>query len=260
MTGAGPGTMGTSSGAPRLTTLVTGATKGIGRAVAERLNADGGHVVGIARAADPSFPGDLIQCDMLDPDQVQATLADIVRRFKFDALVNAFGMVERATIGDISRRQVETLFQANVYTAIACTQAVLPQFLARGRGRIVNIGSRALLGRPGSSIYSAAKAALLGLSRSWALELATKGITVNVVAPGTTDTDGFRRANPPNTPDQPANRPATPDWARVVPMRRLGQPGEIAAAVRYFLSDEAAYTTGQVVYVCGGLSLGAVTA
>jgi 3-oxoacyl-[acyl-carrier protein] reductase len=249
-----------TSKAPATVTLVTGATKGIGRAIAERLSADGGHVVGLARGADPTFPGDLVQCDMLNPDHLAAALSDIVRRFEFDGLVNGFGMVERANISDISRRQLETLFQANLYSAIACTQALLPQFLQKGRGRIVNIGSRALLGRPGSSIYSAAKAALVGLSRSWALELAAKGITVNVVAPGTTDTDGFRRTNPPNTPDRPASEPATPDWARIVPMQRIGEPREIAAAVCYFLSEDAAYTTGQVVYVCGGLSVGAVMA
>ena len=245
-----------SASKPRYVTLVTGATKGIGRAVSDRLTADGHHVVGIARGADATFPGDLIQCDMLDSVALAAALSDIAKRFSFDNVVNGFGLVERASIADITPQHLDKVIGSNVYTAIACTQAVLPHFLGKKRGRIVNIASRAMLGRPGSSIYSAAKAALVGLSRAWALELATKGITVNVVAPGTTDTDNFRRVNPPNTPDQPAGQPKTPDWSRIVPMQRIGDPKEVAAAVGYFLSDDAAYTTGQVMYVCGGLSVG----
>lgn len=237
-------------------TLVTGATKGIGRAVSDMLAADGQHVVGMARGSDASFPGDLIQCDLADSAALAATLAEVAKKYSVDHVVNGVGLVERASLADISTPHLDRMLYSNVYTAVACTQAMLPHMLAKKRGRVINIASRAMLGRPGSSVYAAAKAALVGLSRSWALELATSGVTVNVVAPGTTDTENFRRVNPPNTGEQPAGQPKTPDWSRIVPMGRIGDPKEVAAAIRYFLSDEAAYTTGQVMYVCGGLSIG----
>jgi NAD(P)-dependent dehydrogenase (short-subunit alcohol dehydrogenase family) len=116
-------------------------------------------------------------------------------------------------------------------------------------GRIVNITSRALLGRATTSSYTAAKAGLAAMTRSWALELADKNITVNAVGPGPTETEMWNKNNPPESP-------ATRAHIARIPMQRLGRPEDIAGAVSYFMSEEAGFTTGQHLFVCGGLSVG----
>lgn len=231
-------------------TLVTGASRGIGRAVSEMMAAKGHHVIGIARtAADASFPGELIACDVLDYAARKAVLADICARHAIDNLVNNVGLTANADIADITAEHYHAVMEANVASAIAATQAVLPGMRARKTGRIVNTASRAMLGRSGRTVYSAAKAGVVGLTRTMALELAADGITVNCVSPGPIATENFKRLNP-----RVGNEPTALEKA--VPMGRLGDPSEIAGAVAYFLSQEAAFTTGQVLHVCGGLSVG----
>jgi 3-oxoacyl-[acyl-carrier protein] reductase len=231
-------------------TLVTGASRGIGRAVCELLAKNGHRIIGIARKAeDPNFPGELIACDVLNAAQRKAVLADIAARHAIDNLVNNVGLTANADIADITPEHYHAVMEANVASAIAGTQAVLPAMRTRKKGRIVNVASRAMLGRSGRSVYSAAKAGVVGLTRTWALELATDGITVNCISPGPIATENFRRLNP-----RVGNEPTALEKA--VPMGRLGEPSEIAGAVAYFLSDAAAFTTGQVLHVCGGLSVG----
>jgi 3-oxoacyl-[acyl-carrier protein] reductase len=231
-------------------TLVTGASRGIGRAVAELMAAKGHRIVGLARkAGDATFPGDLVACDVLDADGRKAVLADICARYSVDNLVNNVGLTANADIEDITPEHYHAVMEANVASAIAATQAVLPAMRARRKGRIVNMASRAMLGRTGRSVYSAAKAGVVGLTRTMSLELAADGITVNCISPGPIATENFKRLNP-----RVGNEPTALEKA--VPMGRLGEPAEIAAAVAYFLSDEAAFTTGQVLHVCGGLSVG----
>jgi len=231
-------------------TLVTGASRGIGRAIAEMMAAKGHRVIGIARkAGDATFPGELIACDVLDAAGRKAVLAEICARYSVDNLCNNVGLTANADIADITLEHYNAVMEANVASAIAATQAVLPAMRARGKGRIVNIASRAMLGRSGRSVYSAAKAGVVGLTRTMALELAADAITVNCVSPGPIATENFKRLNP-----RVGNEPTALEKA--VPMGRLGDPREIAGAVAYFLSDEAAFTTGQVLHVCGGLSVG----
>lgn len=240
--------MGTMAAKP--ITLVTGASRGIGRAVAETMAAQGHRVIGIARKADDAtFPGELIACDVLDAAKRKAILADICGRYVIDNLVNNVGLTANADIEDITPEHYHAVMEANVASAIAATQAVLPRMRERKKGRIVNTASRAMLGRSGRSVYSAAKAGIVGLTRTLALELAADGITVNCVSPGPIATENFKRLNP-----RTGNEPTALEKA--VPMRRLGEPREVAGAVAYFLSDEAAFTTGQVLHVCGGLSVG----
>jgi 3-oxoacyl-[acyl-carrier protein] reductase len=125
----------------------------------------------------------------------------------------------------------------------------LPGMRQAKYGRIVNIGSRAALGRQSRIVYGSSKAAVASMTRSLALEVAREGITVNCVAPGPVETELFRKNNAPGSPER--------QWVEgAIPMQRIGTPQEVAAACAYFLSDEAAYTTGQVLYVCGGLSVG----
>lgn len=229
-------------------TLITGATKGIGRAISERLLARGERVVGIARSADPSFEAPLILADLGDRRARAEALTEAAATYPIRRLVNNAGLNRMQPVGEITPDAADEVLDLNLGVTIEATQAVLPAMQAAGFGRIVNISSRSLLGRPGGSMYSAAKAGLVGLTRSWALELAAQGITVNCVAPGPIATEMFARNNPPGLPRSQAMLAA-------VPMARMGTTQEVAAAVDYFLSPEAAFTTGQTLFVCGGASV-----
>jgi 3-oxoacyl-[acyl-carrier protein] reductase len=236
-------------------TVVTGATRGIGRAIVERLLAGGERVVGIARNDDPTLGAPVIRADLADRASTGRAIDELLSRFDVHRLVNNAGFNRMQPLGAISAADVDRILAVNVDATIACSQAVLPSMLAAASGgarcRIVNIASRSLLGRLNGSVYSAAKAALVGLTRSWALELAARGVTVNCVAPGPTETGMFRANNPPDEPRSQA-------LLASVPMQRLGRPDEVAAAVEYFLSDAARFTTGQTLYVCGGASIGQI--
>ncbi len=231
-------------------TLVTGATRGIGRAICERLAAQGHLIIGIARGkADAAFPGELVTADLRDEQALAAGLADIVSRHEITGLVNNAGLNRIQALGAIDLAAFDEVIAVNLRAAIQCAQAVLPAMLKARYGRIVNITSRALLGRATTSSYSAAKAGLVAITRSWALELADKGITVNAVGPGPTETEMWNKNNPPDSLTTKAH------IARI-PVGRMGRPSEIAAAVAYFMAEDAAFTTGQHLFVCGGLSIG----
>lgn len=231
-------------------TLVTGATRGIGRAIAEKLAAQNHRIVGIARAkGDAAFPGEIFTADLRDVDSVKRALADIVGRYAVTGLVNNAGLNHIQKLGEIKLAAFDEVIAINLRAAIQCAQAVLPAMLRARFGRIVNITSRALLGRANTSSYSAAKAGLVAMTRCWALELADKNITVNAVGPGPTETEMWNKNNPPDSPTTRAH------IARI-PMGRMGSPEEIAGAVGYFMSEEASFTTGQHLFVCGGLSIG----
>ena len=231
-------------------TLVTGATRGIGRAICDRLAAQGHRIVGIARAkGDATFPGEVAVADLRDAGALTDALADIVSRHEITGLVNNAGLNRIQALGEIDLAALDEVIAVNLRAAIQCAQAVLPAMRNARFGRIVNITSRALLGRANTSSYSAAKAGLVALTRCWALELADHNITVNAVGPGPTETEMWNKNNPPDSPTTRAH------IARI-PMGRMGQPEEIAGAVAYFMSEEASFTTGQHLFVCGGLSIG----
>jgi 3-oxoacyl-[acyl-carrier protein] reductase len=175
------------------TFLITGASKGIGRAVAQRLNADGHKVVGLARQADdPDFPGTLVSVDLADRVKTQAALDKLVAQYQFDGLVNNVGLVKPQKLGAIDLDALDSVMSLNLHPAVQAAQALLPNMRTQGWGRIVNITSLTVLGIVERTAYAAAKSALVSFSRSWALELATTGITVNSVAPGPTETELFR--------------------------------------------------------------------
>jgi NAD(P)-dependent dehydrogenase (short-subunit alcohol dehydrogenase family) len=231
------------------TVLVSGASKGIGRALAHRLAKRGDHVVGMARTDDPSFPGDLRTVDLSDREATSATLREIVSDHRIDAVVNNVGLVRPQLLEDVTLDALDAVLDVNLRTAVQLTQAALPAMREAGWGRVVNIASLVAIGAPQRTAYAAAKAALISCTRGWALELATTGITVNAVAPGPTETELFRENNGPGSDGEAR-------YLSWVPMRRFGHADEIAAAIAFLLSDDASFITGQTVFVDGGASIG----
>ncbi|CAH2603156.1 SDR family oxidoreductase [Rhodovastum atsumiense] len=217
--------------------LVTGASSGIGLAIAQRLLREGWAVTGLSRRppdlVDPRFTHRAF--DLLDGDI--ASLGDL----RPDALVHAAGVLRVGRLGELDHAAGAAMWHLHVDVATRLADALAPH-LPDG-GRIVLIGSRVANGAPGRSQYAATKAALLGLARSWGAELAPRGITVNVVAPGATDTPMLH---------DPARAGVAP---RRPPIGRFVQPEEIAALTAFLLSPEAGAITGQQIVVCGGASL-----
>ncbi|WP_075791925.1 SDR family oxidoreductase [Massilia putida] len=232
------------------TFLISGASKGIGRALAERLARDGHHVVGLARNADdPRFPGTLLSVDLADEAATARVQAEVGREHAIDGVVNNLGFIRLNKLGDIDLGELEESLRLNLRPTVQVTQAMLPGMRERGWGRIVNMSSLVVLGMAERSTYAAAKSAMISFTRTWALELAQTGITVNGVAPGPTETEMFRQNTKPGSD-------AERRYLTAVPMGRFGKPDEIAAAVAFLLSDDAAFITGQTLFADGGASIG----
>lgn len=231
-------------------TLITGASRGIGRALAERLAGRGEVVIGLARRKpDDEFPGDFFEVDLADTDQTSKVTAEIAARYSVDRLVNNAGYLVPATLAETSRADFELQIDVNLRASLLCVQACLPVMREKKFGRIVNVATRAVLGRVKRTAYAAAKLGLIGATRVWALELAQLGVTVNTVAPGPVATEMFK-TNMPVGSDEYNHVIAG------IPMGRMGTPEEVASAIGYFLDDDAAFVTGQTLFVCGGGSIG----
>jgi len=232
-------------------TLVTGASAGIGRAIAEALLVAGRQVVNIDYAAPAWSHPKLVsfQTDLTREDQTRALAQQVTAQYDVTALVNNAGAtrpgsIDTATVADLDY-VVALHFRAN----LLLTQAALPALRACGRGRIVNIASRAALGKQERVVYSATKAGLIGMTRTLAMELGCNGITVNAVAPGPIATELFRNSNPDGAPQ-------TQRILDSIAVKRIGTPEDVARAALFFLSPDNGFVTGQVLYVCGGTTLG----
>ena len=233
------------------TVLITGAGRGIGRAIAESAAQAGYDVVGITRSVpEGDFPGDLVIADLGEDEALVEAVSQAAHRHPIDAVVNNAGFIKADPLETIALRDLDAMWALNTRCTIRTVQLCLERLRRSGAGRVVNMGSRAALGKHGRIGYGATKAAVSGLTRSMALELAPFGITVNCVAPGPIETDLFRDANDPQDK-------ATEALTRAIPLGRLGRPQEIAALVLFLLSDQAGFITGQTIYACGGLSIGA---
>ena len=230
------------------TVLITGASRGIGFAAAQRFADRDLRVIGIARTPpETPFPGAFHALDVAAND-FAGRLAAIVAETPVDVLVNNAGMGRMAPLGQIKLADFDAVVALNLTATMVATQACLPHMRGQRWGRVINLSSRAALGKEGRTSYAATKAGIMGFTRTWALELAAEGVTVNCIAPGPIDTEMFRRTNP-------ADSPATKAILASLPVKRMGRPEEVAAAIEFFAGEDAGFTTGQVLYVCGGITV-----
>ncbi len=167
-------------------------------------------------------------------------------------VIHNAGVIRPALLSDVKLEDLHALVNLHLGAAVTLTQACLPAMKAANYGRVVLVSSRAVLGLPTRTSYSATKAGMLGMARTWALELAPLGVTVNVVAPGPIETDNFYSVIPRGSAQ-------VEKIAQAIPVRRLGQADDVARAVMFFADRDAGFVTGQVLYVCGGTSVGTLT-
>jgi NAD(P)-dependent dehydrogenase (short-subunit alcohol dehydrogenase family) len=233
--------------------VVSGGSAGIGLAICEQLLRDGCEVVSLARRACPIEHPKLhsVEVDLMDRAATARAAADLAQRFEVTTLVHNAGAIRPALLADVKLDDLDALVELHLGCAIQLLQAALPAMKAAGYGRVVLLSSRAAVGLATRTAYSATKAGMLGMARTWALELAREGITVNVVAPGPIRTDMFFEVVPEGSEKERA-------LAAAVPVKRLGEPADVARAVAFFASPDAGFVTGQVLYVCGGTSVGSL--
>ena len=189
--------------------------------------------------------------DLTDATATAQAAAEIARSRQVTTVVHNAGAIRPALLPEVKLADFNALVNLHLSAAILLTQASLPAMKAAGFGRVVLVSSRAVLGLPTRTSYSATKAGMLGMARTWALELAPMGITVNVVAPGPIQTANFHSIVPEGSPQ-------VDRVIQGIPVKRLGQPEDVARAVMFFAAPEAGFVTGQVLYVCGGTSVGSL--
>jgi len=236
--------------------LVTGAARGIGRATAERLAAEGARVVmadvdgaAAAEAAD-ALPGGgfAVRVDVADAQSVKAAVAEVLSRTDgIDVLINNAGIVRDATLAKVTDQMWQSVIDVNLSGTFHLTREVAPLMVARGRGAIVNAASVVgVYGNFGQTSYVASKAGVIGMTRVWARELGKKGVRVNCIAPGfiATDMTASMRAD------------VLASMKEHTPLGRLGRAEDVAAAYAFLASDDAAFINGQVLGVDGGLVVG----
>jgi 3-oxoacyl-[acyl-carrier protein] reductase len=235
--------------------LVTGASRGIGRAIARRLaergalvlaGARGDHAAAVAgEIAAAGGRAEAVQLDVTEAAAVDAAVSGAVARHgRIDILVNNAGITRDQLMLRMKREDWDAVLATNLTAAFSCAQAVLKPMVRQRGGRIVNVTSVVgQAGNAGQANYAASKAGLIGFTKALALEVASRNVTVNAVAPGLIDTDMTRAISDG----------AHEDWAARIPLKRLGTPDDVAAAVVFLASDEAAYITGHVLAVNGGM-------
>lgn len=231
--------------------IVTGASNGIGRAIAKRLIQDDYFVLNLDRSPPSALLGneEYVNIDLSDTDALAACLKQLTSQYQILRVVNNAAIVCPGSMLDTSLENMRAVASVNLEAPLVIAHHVVPEMQRQGFGRIVNICSRVVLGKQHRTAYAASKGGLLSMTRTWALELAPHGITVNAVGPGPIATELFMAANP-------ADAPKTKRILDSVPVQRIGKPEEIAHAAAYFMHDLGGFTTGQILYVCGGMTVG----
>ena len=230
--------------------IVTGGSAGIGKAIVQLFLNLKFEVISLdLQPADPKARSVIV--DLTDATATAQAAAEIARSHQVTTVVHNAGAIRPALLPDVKLADFNALVNLHLSAAILLTQASLPAMKAAGFGRVVLVSSRAVLGLPTRTSYSATKAGMLGMARTWALELAPSGITVNVVAPGPIQTANFHSIVPEGSPQ-------VDRVIQGIPVKRLGQPDDVARAVMFFAAPEAGFVTGQVLYVCGGTSVGSL--
>jgi len=238
--------------------VITGAAQGIGLAIAERLANDGVAVMcsdinekalhaAVETICANGGIADAYVCDSSDEAQIVTMVDAIIGKYgRIDILVNNAGVTRDAMFKNMTPAQWDKVIDVNLRGPFLCTSKIVPHMLEKGYGRIINIASTSWLGNVGQTNYAASKGALVSMTRTLALELAQKGISVNAVAPGLIETSMLM---------------AVPDKIKEIfvassPSKRLGKPEEIAHLVAFLADDDSGYIQGQTISACGGISVG----
>ena len=234
--------------------IVTGGASGIGAEICRQMLAAGYEVITLDRAAPAVRHPKLhpVNVDLLDGDATRAAAEDLAARFRISHIVHNAGAIRPALLPAVEPADLHALVQLHLAAPLLLVQAALPAMREAGFGRIILLSSRAALGAETRSAYAATKAGIIGLARTWALELAQAGITVNVVAPGPIGGTAMFHDIVPAGSEREAKLAAS------IPVRRLGRPADVARAVLFFADAGSGFITGQTLFVCGGSSIGSI--
>lgn len=235
--------------------LVTGGSSGIGAATCRAFLHAGYEVINVARRPAPIASERLrsVAVDLTDAAATRAALLEIAAQTPATTLIHCAGVIRERPVEDVTAEDLDVLTDLHLAAAVSLLQANLPAMKAARFGRVVLVSTRAVLGLAKRTVYSATKAGMIGMARTWSLELAKHGVTVNVVAPGPiADTEMFHQV-------VPRNDARMDSIARAIPVGRLGTPEDVARAILFFASPDAAFITGQTLFVCGGASVGSMS-